>query len=116
MNQLARPAREADLPQILALQRQNLETALGGDEAREQGFVTVVHDLATLSRMHALAPSIVAERDGRLVGYAIMMPVEAREWLPVLKPMFAELEKVSFRGRSLAQQRYYTMGQICVAK
>jgi L-amino acid N-acyltransferase YncA len=113
---IARPARRQDLPAILTLQRENLEVALPAEEVAEQGFVTVVHDLDTLEKMHALAPSIVVEEGGELLGYALMMPFEARDWLPVLQPMFDEIAKASFRGRPISRQRWYVMGQICVAK
>jgi L-amino acid N-acyltransferase YncA len=103
----ARAATLADLPAILRLQLENLER--DPDEARDQGFVTVVHDLRKLTQMHALAPSVIAEDEGQIVGYAIAMPVETRALIPVLEPMFQQLEKLSLG-------RFYVMGQICVAK
>src|SRR5262249_24579419 len=54
-------------------------------------------------------PSIVAYDGETLAGYALVMPVECRQWLPVLQPMFARLD-------ALKVQRYYVMGQICVAQ
>ena len=39
----------ADLEQILALQRKNLSLAISPDEAVSQGFVTVEHDLDTIT-------------------------------------------------------------------
>jgi len=59
----------AELAQIVELQRANLAVNLSADEAREQGFVTAVHDLETLQQMHDLAPSIVAQTDTALAGY-----------------------------------------------
>jgi predicted N-acetyltransferase YhbS len=103
----ARAATLEDLPAILSLQRQNLER--DPDEARSQGFVTVVHDLARLTQMHALAPSVVAEDEGQIVGYAITTPVEASALIPLLSAMLAQIEK-------LPLGRFYVMGQICVAK
>lgn len=106
----ARPVRgERELEQILALQRQNLARNLSPDEVASQGFLTVVHDLDLLQRMHALSPSIVAVEDGALAGYALVMPVACRAFIPILEPMFARLD-------ALETKRYYVMGQICVAK
>jgi len=93
----------------LRLQRDNLEGTVGAVEAREQGFVTVVHDEGTLRQMHALAPSVVAQAGGALVGYALAMTAEARQLVPVLEPMFEQLS-------TLRLSRFYVMGQICVAK
>jgi L-amino acid N-acyltransferase YncA len=109
---IARPATLADLPKILALQKENLEQSVDAAEAREQGFVTVVHTLEKLKQMHALAPSIVAGEGDELLGYAITMPVATRALIPVLDPMFAQIEKLP----SLQGRRWYVMGQICVAK
>jgi L-amino acid N-acyltransferase YncA len=109
-----RAARPGDFPDILRLQRENLPGAISQAEAQAQGFVTVVHDQVILEKMHALAPSVVAERDGALAGYALTMPVEARRLLPVLEPMFGMLDEIEASGRPLL--RYYVMGQICVAR
>ncbi len=106
----ARPAgSDEDLRQILALQRANLPRNLDAAEIAAQGFVTVEHDLDVLRRMHALSPSIVAVEGGALAGYALVMPRECRELLPILEPMFRRLDALGVRD-------YYVMGQICVAK
>ncbi len=107
---------EADLEAILALQRENLATNLTAAEIAREGFVTVVHSLETLRRMHALAPSIVARGGDRLAGYALVMPAESRVLLPILEPMFRLFEGLSWRGRPLRDRRWYVMGQVCVAK
>lgn len=126
MNEAPRPfevsaARGAgDLRGILALQEQNLATAINADEAAQQGFVTVSHELDALLAMHALAPSIVARAvDGgaeRIVGYALAMPLETRRLVPILEPMFQKLDTLSWRAGPLSGVRYYVMGQVCVAK
>jgi hypothetical protein len=104
-----------DLDGILALQRENLAQSLTPEEALLEGFVTVVHTRDVLSRMHAVAPSVVAKHQGRVVGYALTMPRECRSFLPILEPMFAVLDGLQYRGKPLAASRYYAMGQICVA-
>jgi GNAT superfamily N-acetyltransferase len=102
---------EAELAEILELQRANLPRNLTADEIASQGFVTVEHTAELLTRMHRLRPSIVA-RDGQaLAGYALVMPVECRAFIPVLRPMFDRLDALGFSRR-----RYYVMGQICVAR
>ncbi len=105
-----------DLEGILQLQRANLRGRVDAATSRSQGFVTVEHDLPTLHRMHAMAPSIVARRAGEVVGYALVMPLEARRDVPVLEPMFALFEGLSFADRPLGAYRYYVMGQVCVAE
>jgi GNAT superfamily N-acetyltransferase len=110
-----------DLRGILDLQRKNLAQSVSAAEAVAQGFVTVSHTLDSLQAMHALAPSIVARAPSlagavEVVGYALMMPREARVLVPILEPMFELLSALSWRGRPLSTLRYYVMGQVCVAK
>ena len=98
-------ARNEDLGAILELQQQNLARNLAGIA---DGFVTVEHTPEILRRMHALEPSIVAREGERLAGYALVMPAECREFIPVLRPMFARLDALGVRD-------FYVMGQVCVA-
>jgi L-amino acid N-acyltransferase YncA len=107
---------DADLEGILALQRANLKRTLSPAESAEQGFVTLVHTLDMLRDMHALAPSVVAKSGGAVVGYALTTVPEARHCVPALLPMFDEIERVTWRGAPLAGQRFYVLGQICVAR
>ncbi|MFP2906927.1 GNAT family N-acetyltransferase [Pyxidicoccus sp. 3LFB2] len=105
----------AELEQILQLQAANLRGQLAPEQAALEGFVTVSHTLDVLEKMHALAPSVIAKDGERLAGYALVMPVEARVFVPLLEPMFQLLESLSWRGRPLRECAWYVMGQICVA-
>ncbi|MBZ4422569.1 GNAT family N-acetyltransferase [Myxococcus sp. RHSTA-1-4] len=108
--------RREELEQILRLQAANLRGHVSPEQAAREGFVTVSHTLDVLERMHALAPSVIAREGEQLAGYALVMPVEARAFVPILEPMFQLLETLSWRGRPLRDSRYYVMGQVCVAE
>ncbi|QSQ22017.1 GNAT family N-acetyltransferase [Pyxidicoccus parkwayensis] len=108
--------RREELQQILHLQAANLRDHVSSEQAKREGFVTVAHTLDVLEQMHALAPSVIAKDGDTLAGYALVMPVEARAFVPILEPMFQLFETLSWRGRSLGDYRYYVMGQICVAE
>src|SRR5437868_2279989 len=101
----------SDLEQILELQRANLARNVSAEEIVTQGFVTVEHTLPVLERMHAFAPSIVAKDGDALAGYALVMPIECRSFVPLLEPMFQRLDALG-----LFRERFYVMGQICVGK
>ena len=109
-------ATREDLQDILALQRENLRDHVSPEDARSEGFVTVAHTLESLEQMHALAPSVIAREGDALAGYALTMPLEARDAAPVLAPMFALFDGLVWQGRPLAESRYYVMGQVCVAR
>ena len=98
-----------ELEQILELQQKNLAPNLPSGEIASQGFVTVQHTLDVLQRMHALAPSMVAKEGDALAGYALVMPVGCRLFVPILVPMFQRLD-------ALGVERFYVMGQVCVGK
>lgn len=106
----------SDLDGILALQQANLPGSLSEDELRREGFVTVAHTRELLERMHAIAPSVVVRRADEVVGYALTMPVECRDFIPVLGPMFRLFDTLSYDGSPLASTPFYVMGQICIAK
>lgn len=108
--------RREELEQILQLQAENLRDHVSPEQATREGFLTVAHTLGVLERMHALAPSVIAKDGERLAGYALVMPVEARGFVPILEPMFQLFETLSWRGRPLNTYRYYVMGQVCVAE
>ena len=110
-----RPASgQTELTGILSLQQQNLKENLPAAERESQGFLTVRHDLETLTIMHQLAPSIVSVEEGKVVAYALTMLPETRKLVPILEPMFETLDQLQYQGKPLNQYRYYVMGQVCV--
>jgi GNAT superfamily N-acetyltransferase len=81
-----------------------------------QGFVTMVHDIEVLQKMHDLAPSVIAKDGGRVVGYALVMLRECRELFPPLEPMFKNLDILEYRNNAINAYRFYIMGQVCIDK
>ena len=94
-------ATREDLQDILTLQRENLREHVSRADAEREGFLTVAHDLDVLARMHALAPSVIAREGDALAGYALVMPLEARDAVPVLAPLFAQFDALTWQGRPL---------------
>ena len=106
----------ADLLGILALQQQNLAINLSPEEAQEQGFVTVVHDLDILRRMNDAAPHTIARDGDQVVGYALTMLPQFRAAVPLLEPLFERLDGLYWQGKPFREVSYFVMGQVCVAK
>ena len=105
-----------DLEQILDLQRANLIAGLPTAEWKDQGFVTVEHTLDILQKMHNAAPSIIVKDNDRVVAYALTMLRECSTMVPVLEPMFANVENLTWNGLPLTAYKFYVMGQICIDK
>ena len=105
-----------DLQGILRLQQENLPRSVSHKEALEQGFVTVEHNFSLLRQMNAPYPHIIAKYGEQVVGYALTMLRDLRTEIPVLLPMFDQIDRIEYRGKPVEQARYFIMGQICVAK
>ena len=107
----------AQVDRILSLQAENHRDQVDAATAASEGFTSVRHDPAVLQAMNRAYPSAIALADGRLAGYALMMPQAFRDRVPILDPMFALLDTLSWRGRPLAgDPRWFVMGQVCVAR
>lgn len=104
------------LQQIMALQKVNLPKNISQNEAREQGFVTVDHDMATLRDMNTPYFHSAAWAGETLAGYALVMETRFRHRIPVLVPMFEILDGIPWHGKPLKDWKYFVMGQVCVAK
>lgn len=100
-----------ELEAILKLQILNLPNSLSHTERVSEGFVTVSHSLEILEQMNSLCPHIIAKYDGDVVGYALCMMESFRNDIPILIPMFKEIDSVIQKGSS-----YMVMGQICIDK
>ncbi len=98
-----------ELLQILSLQQMNLKSAVSSEEMKQEGFVTVEHDLKLLKRMNDLCPHIIAKDEEKVIGYALSMTEDFKDEISVLRPMFNELDANHI-------QNFLTMGQICIAK
>jgi hypothetical protein len=105
-----------ELRQIIALQQCNLPERLSEDERQKEGFVTVRHDLDILTRMHEKYPHAIAKDGDKVVGYALVMTKDFRDQIPVLIPMFAQIDGLVYKGKSLIKTPYFVMGQVCIEK
>jgi GNAT superfamily N-acetyltransferase len=111
------PIRDANsLKEILALQIANLPSTISGEEAVDQGFVTVAHSVELLTAMNEPHHHSGAWYENRLVGYALVMETRFKDKIPVLFPMFELLDGIPYKGKRLADWPYFVMGQICIDK
>lgn len=106
---------DADIRGILTLQQANLRKNIPIDVQVEQGFVTVEHDPAVLTRMNQVAPSIIAKDGDTVVGYALTMMPEFGTNVPELLPLFELINTLTYNEKPVRDYSWYVMGQICVA-
>jgi hypothetical protein len=98
-----------ELKQIRTLQLQNSSQNITSEEKLQEGFVTVQHTVALLEQMNAACAHIVAKKEEKVVGFALVMLSNFRNEIEVLIPMFERID-------SLLQpnQSYVIMGQVCI--
>lgn len=105
-----------ELLQIHELNRENLKGNLSLLEQEEQGFVTWLYPISLLQQIHELAPSIIVKDDVKVVGYALVTPLEAGSFHPDLQAMMDHLTTLTYDGKPLSSYNYYIMGQVCIDK
>jgi ribosomal protein S18 acetylase RimI-like enzyme len=106
-----RVSTEQELRQILELQRANISTLISPDEKLIEGFVTIKHSFEVLKAMNDTCAHIIAKCDDNVVGYTLSMVKEFKDFIPILKPMFKEIDKCLTGDIS-----FIAMGQVCVDK
>jgi hypothetical protein len=83
-----------DLKGILDLQAANLRHTKSLDIEKEQGFVTVRHDLNKLQMMNEVAHHIIAKDGDKVIAYALAMDKSFGNKIPELIAMFEMLENL----------------------
>lgn len=107
---------ENELLQIIELQNRNHFNNVTDEERENEGFVTVQHDIQTLTIMNNQAQQIIAIDNEKVVGYALVMLSSAKHLIPILTPMFETFESIIYHSKKLSDHSYYAMGQVCIAK
>lgn len=107
---------EDELIQIHHLNQQNLKQNLSNDERQKEGFVTWLYSMELLKQMHALAPSVIVKDADKVVGYALVTPIESAVFHTDLQMMIDNLQSLVFNNKPMYSYTYYCMGQICINK
>lgn len=103
-----------ELKAILKLQEENLRDLISDEVKQKEGFVTLQHDFDLLKQMNDACAHSIAKCNGEVVGYALSMLQEFKMDIPLLIPMFTEIDK-TLKVQNL-DINYIVMGQICIAK
>jgi len=102
---------DEELIQILKLQGANIPSSISKTEKKQEGFVTVHHDLGILKAMNDKCPHVIAKDNEKIIGYALCMLRGFKEDIDVLKPMFNRIDHCLPHDET-----YFVMGQICIDK
>jgi GNAT superfamily N-acetyltransferase len=101
---------------VLDLQEKNYKTQLTMQEMVEEGFLSLTHELSELKEISGKYRHVIAKDNARVIGYALVMLKEFKDKVPVLLPMFDELDKLKYHDKLIPDISYFLMGQICIDK
>lgn len=76
----------------------------------------VPHQLSDLQHFSAYAPQLILKEDRKVVGYLLAMSKSLRETVPMLKPMFEQIDQITYSGKEIRDSNYLIVGQVCVGK
>lgn len=103
-----------ELNQILKLQRQNLYESLSFEERHREGFLTLEHPFSILKKMNNACAHCIAKHKNEVVGYALSMLKGFKADIPLLTPMFVQIDE-AIKQQNVSPN-YILMGQICIDK
>jgi L-amino acid N-acyltransferase YncA len=102
-----------DYAGMLALQEANLVDNLPAEQ-RKDGFLSARFTEEQFARMNGDAAVVVAEDNGRVVGYACCSGVDYNRQFPLLATMIETFGRVTFLGTALVDSRACIYGPVCV--
>jgi len=102
---------DIELRQILLLQQTNLPKNLTEQEKTKQGFLTVEHSFEILKEMNEMCKHTLAIAENRVVGYALSMHPSFGDTIPVLTPMFTEINKIISRNTEFSPVNFQKLSQ-----
>lgn len=106
----------SDFEGILRLQVANLPSNISNEEAKQEGFVTLVHDLELLKEINTPYPHIIARDGNKIVGYALVTTIDKVPKIPLLQSTLVGLKGVKQDGTSILESKFFIMGQVCIGK
>jgi hypothetical protein len=107
---------DEEIRQILSLQALNHKSNITNEEAINNGFVTVKHTKSLLESICKPYAHVIAKKDDKLVGYALVMLKEHINVVPELNMMDEIITQITYNNKPLNEYSYLVMGQICVAE
>jgi L-amino acid N-acyltransferase YncA len=107
---------DREIQQIAALSNANRSTNITEEELAREGFVSWFYTPEILRSINVIAPSVIVMDDNILAGYAITLTGECLHAYPAAAHTYNHVFPLQFKGQALGEQRFYLMGQICVAK
>ena len=105
-----------EIIQVHKMNQLYLKSNVSQQVQEEEGFVSWLYPVSLLQQMHSLAPSILVKDDDKVIGYALVTPIEARSFHYDVQILIDNLETIDYKDKPLSSYSYYLMGQVCIDK
>ncbi len=116
MEYIIRKAKQKDLTAIRRLQQDNLFSNISEKDKAKEGFVSLETDIPLLSEINNQIGIIVAEYNGKIIGYELPLPLPLAKKIPFLVPLVKRYMGLKFNGKPLLKYKAIIEGQICIGK
>ena len=113
-NYIIRKASEKDLTQIRQLQESTHYNNVSESDKEKEGFVSVESDIPLLRVINKDIGILVAEANGKVVGYEMPLGLEHTAQIPLLDPFVKRFIKLNYDGQKIGEYKWVIEGQINV--
>lgn len=105
-----------EVEEIKSLQTRNLKKNISLKNRLIDGFLTASYSINFLIKMNELTPAIIAKQSNRVIGYVLATDRSLLSEHPLLRDLSSQINKISFRNKTIEDFNYLVVGQLCVAK
>lgn len=105
-----------EIEEIKILQTRNLKENISLKSRSIDGFLTASYSINFLIKMNQLTPAIIAKQDDVVVGYVLATDKSQLSYHPLLNDLSCQINKISFKKKTIGDFNYLVVGQLCVAK
>jgi ribosomal protein S18 acetylase RimI-like enzyme len=105
-----------EVEEIKSLQTRNLKKNISLKNRLIDGFLTASYSINFLNKMNELTPAIIAKQSNRVIGYVLATDRSLLSEHPLLRDLSSQINKISFKKKTIGDFNYLVVGQLCVAK
>ena len=103
-----------ELEQIVELSQKNMRANFTDAEQNKYGFLTWNYSFELLQLMNEQHPHVIVKDDNNVIAYARVALKKSVAFHANIKAMILQLDALTYKSKSLAEYKYYVIGQVCV--
>ena len=116
LDYIIRKANERDLSSVKKLQELSLSRNVPENDKEKEGFVSVESDISLLRTINKDIGILIADTDGKAIGYEMPLAPEHAAQIPLLDPFVEKFIELIYDGKRIGDYSWVIEGQINVDK